>query len=280
MTSDPSILADYHEFMKQRINDIEVAFSESGRSLGQGAKVVMLHGLAEDRHSFAGARQRLQEFHAFACDLRGHGETSLGNAEGTLAQLGDDLVGFLETVTGPAKCIGYSLGGAIVLWAAAMRPDLVLSAIVTGTSTKVGRAAAGFFRERIELLENDRAAFAEALHQDTAAQIVNREINVRDVTRNRLQAIGAGGGYINAAKAMLRLHEQPITPLLEKIQCPVDVIGADKDAFCPRKAADMITEAIDDAVYHEIANAGHLMSVDQPVSYNNTLQKILTRRTI
>ena len=262
--------------MKQRINDIDIAYSESG----QGQKVVLLHGLAEDRHSFAAVRKRLRGAHTFACDLRGHGETGLGNAEGTLTQLGNDLVGFLEAITGPAVCIGYSLGGTIVLWAAAMRPDLVLHAIVAGTSVKVGYTANGFFQQRINLIENDQFAFAETLSQDTAAQIVNKSIDVHDLTRKRLHAIGSGGGYINAAKAMMLLHDEPITALLDKIQCRVDVIGADQDVFCPRKAAAMITGALDDVAYHEISDAGHLMSVDQPVIYCNTLQQILDRRTL
>ena len=262
--------------MRQRINDIEIAYSESGR----GRKVVMLHGLAENRHSFAHVQKRLRGVHTYACDLRGHGETDLGNAEGTLAQLGNDLVGFLEAITGPAACIGYSLGGTIVLWAAAIRPDLVPHAVVAGTSVKVGYTANGFFQQRIKFIENGLSAFAETLHQDTAAQIVNKGVDVNDITRKRLHAIGSGGGYINAAKAMMLLHDEPITPLLDKIQCRVDVIGADQDVFCPRKAADMITGALDDVTYHEIPDAGHLMSVDQPVIYCNTLQTILDRRTI
>lgn len=40
----------------------------------------------------------------------------------------------------------------------------------------------------------------------------------------------------------------------------------------------MITEALDDVSYHEIANAGHLMSVDQPVIYSDILQQILDRK--
>ena len=262
--------------MWQRINDIEIAYSESG----QGQKVVMLHGLAEDRHSFADIQKRLRGAHTFACDLRGHGETGLGNAEGTLTQLGNDLIGFLEAITGPAVCIGYSLGGTIVLWTAAMRPDLVLHAVVAGTSVKVGYTANDFFQQRIKLIENDLPSFAEALYQDTAEQIVNKGIDVQSVTRKRLQIVGSGGGYINAAQAMMLLHEEPITALLDKIQCPVDVIGADQDAFCPRKAATMITSALDDVAYHEIPDSGHLMSVDQPVIYCNTLQQILDGRTI
>lgn len=262
--------------MKQRINDIEITFTERGR----GRKVVMLHGLAEDRHSFAPLQQQLRGVNSFACDLRGHGETELGNASGTLEQLGNDLVGFLEEITGPAACIGYSLGGTIVLWTAALRPELVLHGIVAGTSVKVGFKANVFFQERIRLVENDLPAFAEALYQDTAAQIINKEIDVQTLTRKRLQTIGGGGGYINAAQAMMRLHDEPLTPLLKKIQCPVDVIGADQDVFCPPRAAAMITEALENVTYHEIANSGHLMSIDQPVLYCDTLQKILDRRII
>ena len=260
--------------MKQRINDIDIAYGDAGR----GRKVVMLHGLAEDRRSFAAIQARLRRVHSFACDLRGHGDTGLGDADGTLAQLGNDLAGFLEAVTGPAACIGYSLGGTIVLWAAAMRPELVLHAIVAGTSVKVGYSANGFFRERINLVENDQPAFAQALYDDTAAQLVNKGVDVRKLAHKRLQTIHGGAGYINAAKAMMGLHDQPLTPLLERIQCPVDVIGADQDVFCPRKAAHMITAALNNVAYHEIADAGHLMSVDQPVVYAATLQKILDRR--
>ena len=262
--------------MKQRINDIEIAFSERGR----GQKVVMLHGLAEDRQSFADIQERLNGVHTFACDLRGHGETDLGNARGTLEQLGSDLAGFLEAVTGPAVCVGYSLGGTIVLWAAALRPDLVSHAVVAGTSVKVGYKARSFFQERISLVENDLSAFAEALYRDTTAQLVNKEIDIKKLTRKRLQTIGNGAGYVNAAKAMMRLHDEPITCLLEKIECPVDVIGADQDVFCPHKAAAMITEALNNAAYHEIANSGHLMSMDQPEIYCATLQNILDRRQI
>lgn len=259
--------------MKQRVNDIEIAYSDRGK----GLKAVLLHGLAEDRHSFTGVQERLRGVQGFACDLRGHGETTLGNAGGTLEQLGSDLAGFLEQITGPAVCIGYSLGGTIVLWTAALRPDLVLHAVVAGTSVKVGYKANLFFRERIRLVENDPPAFAEALYQDTAAQVINKDIDIEKLTRMRLQTIGSGAGYINAARAMMRLHERPLTPLLAQIQCPVDVIGADQDLFCPPRAAAMITDALENVNYHEIANSGHLMSIDQPARYGATLQKILDR---
>jgi len=261
--------------MKQHINDISIAFSKAG----QGDNVVMLHGLAEDRHSFAEFQAQLQDFCTFAWDMRRHGETEPGNADGTLAQLGNDLIGFLESVTGPATCIGYSIGGTIVLWVTAIRPDLVPHAIVIGTSTKVGHTACEFFKERVRLIENDWPAFEKALYQDTAAQIFDKNIDIDAVTQQRLRAVGPGQGYINAARAMIEMHRHPITPLLEKIDTPVDVIGGEEDLFCPRKASDILIEGLKNSRYREIPKAGHLMRIDQPALYYQTLKQALLNRS-
>ncbi len=261
--------------MKIRLGDIEVAYSVAGA----GEPVVMVHGLAEDSASWSETRARLDDFETHAYDLRGHGGTTLGEAAGTLAQLGGDLIGFLEAASGPAACVGYSLGGTIVLWVAVERPDLVRRAVVTGTSTVVGRAAATFFDERIALLRTDRDGFAEALAEDTARQILSKRIDVARVAERRLRAIGEGGGYINAARAMARLNDEALTPRLANIACPVEVIGGAGDVFCPPKAAELILDALTDGHYHEIAEAGHLMSLDQPAAYADAIEAALRRES-
>lgn len=261
--------------MKSTLRDIDVTY----RTVGTGTPCVLIHGLAEDHHSWDGVQAGLQGIESTAYDLRGHGNTTLGQPENTLEQLGMDLIAFLENVTGPAACVGFSLGGTIVLWAAAQRPDLVTHAIVVGTSSKVGRAAVGFFHERIEQVETDKSAFNEALKSDTEAQLVGTGADLTAIAQTRIKAVGDGGGYINAAHAMVGLAETPLTPILSDITVPVTVIGGEKDAFCPKKAADMICAEIPDAVYMEIPDAGHLMSVDQPDLYTTTLQNALTRGT-
>lgn len=262
--------------MIKRIRDIDVTYNESG----SGEPVILVHGLAEDHRSFAGVQQALQHYHTFAYDLRGHGGTTVGDANGTLAELGEDLIAFLEIMTGPAKCVGYSLGGTVVLWAAVQRPDLIKQAVVVGTSTVVGRAAAEFFAERIEVVQNDLDGFGTALRNDTAAQIVSEGVDIDEVTRRRLEAIGDGAGYINAARAMIGVNKEPLTPELGKINCRVDVVGGDGDVFCPRKAADIILEGLKDGHYHEVSAAGHLISVDQPDAYAATLANALSQNPV
>ena len=260
--------------MKVRLGDIEVGYTERG----DGPPAVMVHGLAEDRRSWALAQERLADYRTFAYDLRGHGETTAGDGDGTLDQLAGDLARFLEALTGPAACIGYSLGGTIVLALAAARPDLARHAVVSGTSSVVGRAAAGFFDERIELLRADRAAFAAALREDTAAQIVTSGADLDAIAARRLEAVGDGRGYVNAARAMQGLNGAPLTGALARIRCPVDVIGGDGDRFCPRKAADIMLAELADGTYHELADCGHLMTVDQPEAYSLALRTALERQ--
>jgi len=95
------------------------------------------------------------------------------------------------------------------------------------------------------------------------------------VTARRLKAIGTGDGYVNAARAMARLNEEPLTELLPEITCPVHVIGGEADVFCPRKAAEIMLGSLRHGTYHEVAQAGHLMSVDQPEAYAEAIRNAL-----
>ncbi|MEV0598405.1 alpha/beta hydrolase [Streptomyces sp. NPDC050315] len=258
-----------------RLNGIDVRY----RVAGDGPAVVLVHGLGEDGGVWGRQQREVGGWRTYAYDLRGHGGSGVGAADGSLAQLRDDLLEFLREVSGPADCVGFSLGGAVVLAAAAVAPGLVTGAVVFGTSTVVGRAAVEFYEERIGLVRaGDRERLAEVMRADTVAALHRTDgdedgsggggVDVDAVTERRMAAVGDGVGYANAAAAMAGLRERPLTPALADIACPVVVVGAAQDAFCPRKAAEILLEGLRGAAcevrYEEIADAGHLMNVEQP----------------
>lgn len=167
------------------VNDIEVAYSVGG----SGEPVLLIHGLAEDCHTWRRQQHDLDQMRSFAFDLRGHGATSIGQCKGTLAQLGHDLLAFMEKVTGAATVVGFSLGGTIALWAAAERPDLVRKAIVLGTSSVVGRSALPFYEDRIEkAADPGSAAFRDAMRADTAAGLFRAHEALDCIVAARLAA--------------------------------------------------------------------------------------------
>lgn len=257
------------------IGDIDIAYTDSG----SGPPVVLIHGLAEDKTSWQPQLGHLTGYRTIAVDLRGHGQTSVGEADGTLEQLGGDLIGFLTQVTGPATVVGFSLGGTIALWAAAERPDLISHAIVLGTSSVVGKAAVSFYDTRIhDAYSPESADFAAAIREDTRLALVTQNGDLDALTASRLNAIGDGAGYRNASRAMVGVNAQPLTPRLSDIQVPVDVVAADQDTFCPRKASQIIVDALPNVQYRTVNDAGHLMNVDQPATVTHTLQTALDER--
>ncbi|WP_241384168.1 alpha/beta fold hydrolase [Rhodococcus sp. CH91] len=276
VSSGDSMTANIDSVTTQTVTlrDIDVTYTRAG----QGPAVVLIHGLAEDHRSWRAVQAADLGVTTYAYDLRGHGRTTVGSPAGTLTQLRDDLIAFLEEITGPAICVGFSLGGTVVLSAAAERPDLVTEVVALGTSSVVGRGAAGFYAGRIDLFRGtDRAEQQAALRADTAAALHNPASDLDAVTAFRLDAVGEAHGYINASTAMAALVESPLTPELSRIgtEVPVTIVGADNDTFCPRKAADIILGAIEHATYHEITGAGHLMLVDQPEQSIDLLHRIL-----
>ncbi len=257
------------------IGDLDVSYVEAGG----GRSVVFVHGLAEDKGTWAVQQAAMTDMHTFAYDLRGHGGTTIGAPEASLAQLGNDLLGFLEAVSGPATVVGFSLGGTIALWAAAERPDLVAQAVVLGTSSVVGRAATGFYADRIEQAADPTSPeFRAGLRDDTAAALVEAHDRLDDVVAARIAAIGDGRGYINAAMAMTGLNASPLTPRLADVNVHVDVVGATGDTFCPARAAQIITDALADVSYHEIPHAGHLMNIDNPDGVTAVIRTTLAGR--
>lgn len=257
------------------LGDIEVAHTEAG----SGDPVVFIHGLAEDRASWQVQQRDLVDLRTYSYDLRGHGQTTLGDAEGTLAQLGSDLIRFLEQVSGPATVVGFSLGGTIALWAAAERPDLVPHVVVLGTSSVVGRAAAEFYGQRIsQAADTTSSEFRDGMRQDTEAALTTARDRLDEIVSARLGAVGSGGGYRNAARAMAGLRDAPLTPRLAEVKVPVDVVGATGDTFCPPKATRIIVDALGDVVQHEIRDAGHLMNADNPGAVTDVVRAAISGR--
>jgi 3-oxoadipate enol-lactonase len=260
-----------HAPMTLRTRDIEVAY----RAAGDGPTVVLIHGLGQDHRMWAAQQDALTGHRTVAYDLRGHGGTTAGEPDGTLDQLGGDLIALLEEI-GPARCVGFSLGGTVALWAASERPDLVPGVVAVATSSVVGRAAAAFFADRVELFSSGSdAAIRDAVLQDTRSQLAGANVDAVAIAAQRVEAIGDRQGYLNAARAMIGVHHQSLNDRLERIAQPVLVVSGEHDAFCPRRAADLMLEHLPDGRFRELPGVGHLVTDEDPDAVTRVLDDAL-----
>src|SRR5438094_9502326 len=99
--------------MRAGCDDIEVAWFEAGR----GEPLVLVHGLGDDHRAWRRTLPDLMLRHRVVLyDLRGHGETTLGRPDGSLRQLGGDLVALLDALeTGRGRIAGCSVAGPVVM---------------------------------------------------------------------------------------------------------------------------------------------------------------------
>lgn len=256
--------------MLVRTRDIDTAWFETGR----GPALILVHGLADDHRLWRKVVPELSmRNRVILYDVRGHGQSTLGSADGSLQQLGDDLLALMDAIgVERASLAGFSLGGTIVMRAAIDQPERVESLFPVATSSRVGSAAAQWYRERAEHSGDLRAV----IDQDTVDAYHISPGELEDGLLLRRQSTTDPAGYRNAARAMAGLNAAPMDPELGRIRAPSLVISSDLDQYCPPRAGEIIRAGIRGAVMAVINGSGHMVPAEKPADLGLLIQSFLT----
>ncbi|MDE3130708.1 MAG: alpha/beta fold hydrolase [Acidobacteriota bacterium] len=248
--------------MKIRANGIATRYWE----IGEGEPVVLIHGLADDHRAWRRViGQLMLDRRVIVYNLRGHGGTELGEADGTLGQLGADLLFLCEALKlSKPTLAGFSLGGTIAMRAALDAPDAVGSIALVATSSRVGRAAREWYAERARLVESNDPSLRATLDADTADVYRVRPEEVEAGLQIRRSATADPRGYANACRAMAALGERPLDDELAAVVAPTVVLAGELDQHCPPRAAEIIAARIDGSRLEVLAGCGHPLPVERP----------------
>ena len=98
---------------------------------GGGLPVVLVHGLSASSAHYGPLGERLAAagWDVAAIDLRGHGASDRMPDPYVIEHYAADVEAFLAALGRPAVLVGHSLGGAIAVYLAGSRPDLVRGAL-------------------------------------------------------------------------------------------------------------------------------------------------------
>jgi pimeloyl-ACP methyl ester carboxylesterase len=248
--------------MRAAVNGTELAWFEAGR----GEPVVLIHGLADDHRAWRRVVAPLMLTRRIIMyDFRGHGESALGEADGTLAQLGDDLAGLMDGLgLDRATVAGFSLGGTIAMRAAIDHPERIGALALVGTSSRVNRAARGWYEERAALVDRGDPDLRETLDADTRDVYRNRPEEIPDGLVIRRQSTADPRGYANACRAMASLNAAPLDDELSAIAVPTVILAGDADQHCPPRAGEIIAERVGGSVLRVLPATGHPLPVERP----------------
>ncbi|MES1258217.1 MAG: alpha/beta hydrolase [Acidobacteriota bacterium] len=248
--------------------------------------LVLVHGGLDHARSWDWvARSLCAEYHVYAYDLRGHGNSAW--APGAMYSMAEnvlDLAGLLDIVASlhgraPLRLVGHSLGGMIVLHYAGLYPDRVGHAVsIEGLGFPPGHRIHGSasvrLRRWIGAVRDVETRSAKAYPNPDAAVARMREANPRlsdDVARhltlhgtnwnadasltwkfdNYLRALAPYGHEIGEA-----------AEIFSEITCPALLFWG-LESFAPLPQGDPRFEAIRNRRLITVPNAGHWLHHDQ-----------------
>lgn len=257
-----------------RVRDIEMAYEETG---GSGAALVLLHGFPLDRSMWREQTESLGgEFHIVAPDLRGLGETPLGDEEVSIEGMAEDVAALLDELNlGRVVLGGLSMGGYVAFEFLRKFPKRVRALVLADTrpqaDTEEGRRAREANARRA--LKDGMAPIVESMLTKVFSA-GTRERGGEVIERVRAMMLGASPeGAAAALRAMAARRDQ--TDLLSSINVPTLIVVGSEDAVTPPADAEAMRAKIEGSRLVVVEGAGHLSNVEQPEDFNHALVEFL-----
>lgn len=218
---------------------------------GAGPVVAFQHGLTADAAQIAESFPDDPRWRRLTLECRGHGQSS---PEGpfSIAQFADDLASVIQTLPGPAILGGISMGAAIALRLAVIRPKLVRALCLVrpawadapapenlGPNAEVGSLLAAMPAEaaRAAFLQSPTAERLRLGSPDNLASLLGMFAGKpQQVTAALLAAISADGPGVTASE-------------IAALRVPAMICGAAEDMIHPAAMAEALARAIPGAQY-------------------------------
>ena len=256
-----------------RLRGIEMAYDDAGG----GTPVVLLHGFPFDRSMWdEQARALGATCRVVAPDLRGQGETTLGDAEATMEEMAADVAALLDELNVARAVVGgLSMGGYVALAFYRAFRARVLALVLADTRPQADTEEARRTRE-----ETARRALQEGMGPiaDTMLpKLLSGETRARRpdvVERVRAMVLAAQPeGAAAALRGMALRRDQ--TDLLPEVDVPTLIVVGRDDAVTPPADAGAMRDKIRGSRLVVIEGAGHLSNVERPEEFNLALGDFL-----
>ncbi len=263
--------------MFKAVNGIDVAYQVSG-PWGR-PWVVLVHGFPFSGAVWAAQVEALEsEFQVLSYDLRGLGQSQLGDAPPSIDTYVDDLIALLDRLgIARAGLVGHSLGGYIALRAIERADDRFWSLVLCDTTSDPDDAAGKQGRDAaiLALDEHGVEPFVEKL--------LPRLLALPETTTGAallaLMRHSPVAGMKHALSAMR--DRSDTTGSLARIAVPVLVIVGDGDVITPPSAARALVAHIGrenrGAILEVLADAGHVSNLEAAAAFDVALLTFLER---
>lgn len=257
-------------------NGITTQYEDSG---GSGPVVVLIHGHSVDLRMWPAQVAALKEhgYRVVRYDVRGHGFSSAPPTGYTWQTYRRDLMGLLQALgVSSVHLVGFSMGGGIALQTALDRPQQVRSLTLIDAAVP-GFAYSDAFAERVEELvdavraEGWRVPAERLWLTHPMFERLRRRPALFAAVRDLVLQYPARDYLIDQTEA----DEADAVSRLSTLRTPTLVLVGEHDLEDFRLAAEVVAENAPAAALMTVADAGHLVPLEQPDECNRLLLEFL-----
>lgn len=208
-----------------------------------------------------------------AVDMRGFGETPLGEPPYDLEDLARDLRDLLDAL-GVDRCVlgGLSMGGYVALAFQRLFGDRLRGLVLADTRAAADAPAAR--ERRYQTIRQVETHGVEPLASTMPGTLLSA--GAPEAMREQVKAWIASADPRAIAAAQRAMAERPdSTDRLASIQVPTLVVVGDEDALSPPDEAARMASMLSHGRLVRIPHAGHLSSLENPAAFNHALRDFL-----
>lgn len=253
-------------------NGLRLHYAEQGDPAAP--PLVLLHGFTDSWFSYSRVLPALAaQYHVFAPDQRGHGDSDRPADSYAMASLAADVVAFMDALgLARAAVVGHSMGSIVAIELALAAPERLEALVLIGANTSWNSPELVAFEEVVAgLTDPVPAEFVREFQDSTAFEPLPAAFMERVVAESlKLPALvwrGALAGHIAADYA----------GRLGTINLPTLVLGGEEDAYCPATKQRELAARLGNAELKLYPLVGHCPHWERPEQFVQDLDAFLTR---
>jgi 3-oxoadipate enol-lactonase len=253
--------------------DAEIFFDVAGT----GPPVVLLHPFPLNHEFWLPVSRFLSpRYRLIMPELRGHGESGLGNGAATMEKHAADVARVMNAAgIERAPLIGVSIGGYIIFEFWRRFRDRISALVLCNTKAPAdsGDARNGRLEAARDVLERGPEAFFENLVPKVLAETTRR--NRPDVVEGALRMMRkmSAEGVAGVQRGMAERPDSIST--LKTINVPTLIVTGDEDVSTGVPDAELLKHNIPGSQMRVVAQAGHYSPWEQPEELGKLLRGFL-----
>jgi len=256
-----------------RSGDAEIAYTV----LGDGPPLVLLHPFPVNHEFWLPAAQALtSRYRIVIPDVRGHGESDLGDGPATMEKHADDLARVLDDAdVGRAVFAGVSIGGYILFefWRRYRGRVAGLALCCTRPQADTAEARAGRLKAAEDVLEQGTEPFIESMLPRVFSQrTLTTRPDLVEQTRGMMRKMSPA----DIAGVQRGMAQRPDSvPTLQTINIPTLLVMGEEDRFAPVSDGELMRSHISGSRLAIIPHAGHFAVWEQPEAVGTLLRQFV-----